>query len=516
MAVVKYSNLIEELRGKLNGTVFSRYLEGFSAYKKGQPSPWGSSRQQTIRQNFQVLAGEWGQLTPGQRANWDFVAANSPVRNRLGELVHISGYAYFQKFQLNERSLGNFTYPVPNLTLNLPYGFEIYGASLNATLQGSFYEITQLQTQFRVLQTSLDSNYFTIYISLPFSRPDQNYTGTYYQVGYIFRSQGLLPGNTFTSVISAMVMPSGWASFEDAFHRLKVVARTQNSAQEGDPFFFTVQATFTPPVVTYEPELDAVLGIMNPVPNGQQLENLNNWILGLKSAAGLTPGVFNLNQAYDVAYNFAINSFDNALIDYVSSASRATEIANPGRQVDFQAFRGISRGIGGTVALDTNWNVTAGSQNATPLDNHQTLAITTADTASMTGRIAGSQLENFEFIPLQNVGGGPMFRFRSGGLTLSNFANPNVRGAFGISRSDAATVHFSRNASPPITATNNLQGYTNESFLLLSTKEAGEPEAPRVDTQIASFTAGLSSVDLTAVNAAIRNYLSANGFDLYI
>lgn len=515
MAIVKYSNIVEELRGNLNGTVFSKYLGGFNGYKKGQPSPWGTARQQEIRQNFKNLTGLWNSYTQGQRDAWEFVAANTPVPNRFGEPTIISGYAYFQKFQLNERSLGNFTYPVPNQTLNPTYEGEVYNYNFAVSQAGAFYLITQLQVNIRILETSLDDNYFTVQVSRPFSRPDQNYTGTYYTVGYHFRSSGSTPGQTFPFTGTNVTMPVGWYSFPNAWHRVKVIPRTQNSAQEGEPFYYTIQASFAPPVFEYEPELDLSIPLMDVVPSQQNLENLNVYLQGLKAAAGLPLGVLNLATAYDAVYLFAQNTFHNARIDFSTQTLRGTEIANPGFSIDFQAYRGISRGVGGTIAFDTGFDITAGSQAANVNNHHIALAINSDAVDSSTNRIAGQAYENMEFIPLQAIGGTPSFRLRDASFSLASFPNNDIRGAYVIERPNASDIVYTKNAQAPATASYPATTMDAGNFFVLASNDAGSPEAPRTGVQVSHFTAGADGVDSSLINATLRNYLAQYGFIIY-
>ena len=90
MAVIQYTALINQIRGSINGTTFSKTKSGFSAFKKPQPRQLKSANQSRINSGFAVNANLWRTLSPAEKTDWSTLAAAHQVYNRLGDLVFIS------------------------------------------------------------------------------------------------------------------------------------------------------------------------------------------------------------------------------------------------------------------------------------------------------------------------------------------------------------------------------------------------------------------------------------------
>lgn len=107
MAIVLYSALVDGVRGKVGGNVFSAslggpYVKSWSGVRNPRPP-----RDQTLRANVGGLGAAWQGLTGAQRAAWDTFAATDPepTVNSLGEPVVLTGWNYFCK--CNTRRLQN-------------------------------------------------------------------------------------------------------------------------------------------------------------------------------------------------------------------------------------------------------------------------------------------------------------------------------------------------------------------------------------------------------------------------
>ena len=107
MALIKMGALAQDVRGSLNGTVFSRNRGG--AYVRSKVSPvqpvshWSSA----VRQGFKAVSQRWATtLTDAQRADWIAFANLHPFVNVFGDSIVLSGVAMFQAVNQRVRLCG--------------------------------------------------------------------------------------------------------------------------------------------------------------------------------------------------------------------------------------------------------------------------------------------------------------------------------------------------------------------------------------------------------------------------
>ena len=84
-----------QLSGSVGGVVAARNAGGMYLRNRSVPVNPNSVRQQEARAAFAVSAADWRVLTTAQRGAWDGYAVESPVKNRLGEDITISGFAHY-------------------------------------------------------------------------------------------------------------------------------------------------------------------------------------------------------------------------------------------------------------------------------------------------------------------------------------------------------------------------------------------------------------------------------------
>jgi len=101
MASIKYSALISEMRGKLNGTVFSR--NHYAAYARNKVTPYNprTDRQQKIRAVFAELSKTWRLLHQEQRDAWNQAVYNFLRTNIFGDTYKPSGINLFIRINMN-------------------------------------------------------------------------------------------------------------------------------------------------------------------------------------------------------------------------------------------------------------------------------------------------------------------------------------------------------------------------------------------------------------------------------
>lgn len=97
MAVVQFTGIVNQIRGKLNGSVFNRARSVNTLQRKQQAPRRQVGFSSEPRNLFSVAQRSWAGLTGTQRQQWALAAANNPSRNRFGELVALAGYNQYVK-----------------------------------------------------------------------------------------------------------------------------------------------------------------------------------------------------------------------------------------------------------------------------------------------------------------------------------------------------------------------------------------------------------------------------------
>jgi hypothetical protein len=106
MAKVKFSALLSEMRGKLNGSKFSRAMGGSTLLNKVTPINRRSNSQIGKRSNIAVLSQAWSGLTESQRQSWMALALQHNSTNIFGDTFHMSGFDMFIAVNNNDRQIG--------------------------------------------------------------------------------------------------------------------------------------------------------------------------------------------------------------------------------------------------------------------------------------------------------------------------------------------------------------------------------------------------------------------------
>lgn len=106
MAKIKYSALVSDMRGKLNGSVASK--NRFGSYYRNKVTPVNPQtvHQQNARQRFGALSSQFKSLTNSQVSAWNEAAQNFPVTNIFGDQVFLTGQMLFNQLNGNLLKVG--------------------------------------------------------------------------------------------------------------------------------------------------------------------------------------------------------------------------------------------------------------------------------------------------------------------------------------------------------------------------------------------------------------------------
>lgn len=94
MALIKLGNAVQDARGTLNGSVFSRNKGGAYMRTKVSPVQPNTAAQRAVRANFASNSKMWsGILSAPQRAAWVAYATTYPYSNVFGDASVLTGLA---------------------------------------------------------------------------------------------------------------------------------------------------------------------------------------------------------------------------------------------------------------------------------------------------------------------------------------------------------------------------------------------------------------------------------------
>lgn len=106
MALIKLTAIVDNISGKLNGTVFAKNKGGNYMRSKSKPSNPKTAAQMAVRAQFGAISSAWKNLTESARSAWRESASNFPYINRLGDSKILSGFALHQKLNTNLDLIG--------------------------------------------------------------------------------------------------------------------------------------------------------------------------------------------------------------------------------------------------------------------------------------------------------------------------------------------------------------------------------------------------------------------------
>jgi len=96
MALVMYGGGILQMSGSIGGNTFAKNRYGKYIRTRTKPVNPNSARQQQIRGIFAQLTTRWAQtLTNNQRIAWNLYASNVAMKNRLGEIINLTGFNHY-------------------------------------------------------------------------------------------------------------------------------------------------------------------------------------------------------------------------------------------------------------------------------------------------------------------------------------------------------------------------------------------------------------------------------------
>lgn len=117
---IKYSALVSDMRGKLNGSVASKNRFGSYLRNKVTPVNRKTVYQTVVRAILATVAQTWRGLTASQRSQWDGAVNSFKGTNIFGDVKVLSGFGLFTKLNANRLTIGQAQITTPPLPTDVP------------------------------------------------------------------------------------------------------------------------------------------------------------------------------------------------------------------------------------------------------------------------------------------------------------------------------------------------------------------------------------------------------------
>lgn len=97
MGLVKFGGGVASISGKVGGSVYAHNRYGSYVRNWKMPVDPGTAAQGASRARLSNAAEQWRTLTAAARTLWEQYAAATPLTNRIGEVIYLSGQAMYAR-----------------------------------------------------------------------------------------------------------------------------------------------------------------------------------------------------------------------------------------------------------------------------------------------------------------------------------------------------------------------------------------------------------------------------------
>lgn len=199
MAIVQYTGIVNQIRGKVNGSVFNKSRNAFTLQRKQQQTKGSKGSQFEIRNIFSTIQRGWKNASETQQSDWQVAAQNNPARDRFGNQTILSGYNQYIKANIlrwyanDEVSPAVVPTTAPTVTIS---NFSIFAIDFSRESNGN----VNCAFEFGFDSSLIDVIGYVAGISLPISRGVTNYYGR-----YVFINGGII-NTTNTEVVNSVTL----------------------------------------------------------------------------------------------------------------------------------------------------------------------------------------------------------------------------------------------------------------------------------------------------------------------
>lgn len=142
MALIRYGGGIVQMSGSIAGDTFARNRYGNYSRARTKPTNPNTARQQVVRAAVAELTARWAQtLTAGQRTAWNLYGNSVAMKNRLGEVIKLTGFNHYIRSNVIRIMAGGIVIDAGPVIFELPAQdpvFAVTASEATQTYQAAF------------------------------------------------------------------------------------------------------------------------------------------------------------------------------------------------------------------------------------------------------------------------------------------------------------------------------------------------------------------------------------------
>lgn len=197
MAIIQYTGIVNQIRGKLNGSVFNKSKNSFTLQSKQMPRKGITALQSHRRRQFGVVQRAWKLLSAEEKADAELAAANNPVFDRFGNEVILSGYNHWVK--TNVIRVQNKLPILPDIETSPAVGFET--DILDQSLTMRFFSdgrVQMVSTMHSIIAAGTPTDMLSVLeVALPVSKGVDTIPEDFLHLGSAIQFVPTIPGQSF-------------------------------------------------------------------------------------------------------------------------------------------------------------------------------------------------------------------------------------------------------------------------------------------------------------------------------
>lgn len=145
MALVKYGGGIIQMSGSIAGDTFARNRYGNYVRARTKPTNPNTARQVAIRTAIAFLTDRWSHtLDADQRAAWNLYGDNVNMTNRLGEVIHLTGFNHYIRSNSPLKAIGQTIFDDGPVVFEIPASDPTFAITASEATQIITYTWDQL------------------------------------------------------------------------------------------------------------------------------------------------------------------------------------------------------------------------------------------------------------------------------------------------------------------------------------------------------------------------------------
>ena len=205
MALIQYGGGIVQMSGSIAGNTHARNRFGNYTRARTKPINPNTDRQAAARARIMDLAEQWGQdpMDDAKRAAWETYANAVAMQNRLGQVIHLSGFNHYIRSNAAILAAGGTRVDDAPTTLSLPDAdptFTVTGSAASGQLSVQFDDSLDWANE--------DGGYLLVHMHIPMI-PTRNFLGGPWRVAGAIAGQSGSPPTSPQTIDAPFTLVQG-------------------------------------------------------------------------------------------------------------------------------------------------------------------------------------------------------------------------------------------------------------------------------------------------------------------